>query len=260
MPFGLTGAPASFQALMNEVLREYLDQFVAAYLDDCVIYSESVEEHPEHVKKVLKKLQDAHLKVNLDKCEFHKTEIDFLGFVIGKDGIKMDQKKVQAIVEWKTPKSLRDIQVFLGFANYYRKFIKNYSAVVSPITKLTRKETKDNWKWTDEAETAFQKLKEMFTTGPILRHFDPKLPCIIETDASQTAIGAIISQPYEGRNHPIAFHSRTLSPAERNYHIHDKELLAIVEAFKIWRHYLIYSEDKIQIYTDHKNLTYFMVK
>lgn len=260
MPFGLTNAPATFQSLINEVLREHLDDFVVTYIDDILIYSKNKKEHQQHVKTIMKKLMDAQLQVKLSKCEFNKNEVEFLGFIISGNEIKMDPKKIKSIVEWKSPKSAHDIQIFLGFANFYRRFIQNYSKVVAPITKLLKKDEQNKWEWTNDAESAFQLLKEMFISEPVLKHFDHQLGCILETDASSTAIGAIISQEHNDRIHPIAYYSRSLTPAERNYHIHDKELLAIIEALQHWRHYLIYSQHKTKIFTDHKNLSYFMEK
>src|SRR5690606_32676612 len=252
-------APATFQAFINDVLREYLDQFVVTYIDDILIYSKNHNEHVQHVKLVMKKLLDAQLQAKLSKCEFHKTEVEFLGFIISTEGIKMDPKKVKDVLEWKTPQNVHDIQVFLGFANFYRRFIKNFSKVVAPITRLLKKDVP--FVWNQDADNAFESLKKAFTSDPILKHFDPTKPCYIETDASKEAIGAICSQKdNNGIMHPIAFYSRSLTPAERNYHIHDQELLAIIEAFEHWRHYLIYSEHTTRVFTDHKNLLYFTTK
>jgi hypothetical protein len=139
MPFGLTNAPASFQTYINEVLREYLDIFCVAYLDDILIYSDSEEEHVEHVRKVLKRLQDNGLFVNLEKCQFHVEEISFLGFIISSRGISMETSRITAIVEWPVPICVRDIQVFLGFANFYRRFVEGYSRIVVPVTSLLKK-------------------------------------------------------------------------------------------------------------------------
>ena len=140
MPFGLTNAPATFQAFINNVLRQHLDMFVTVYLDDIVVYSETLREHKLHVSKVLKALTKADLQVKPEKTEFHKQEIEFLGFIIGKDGIKMDPKKVEAVITWPTPKSVKDIQSFLGFANFYRRFIKDYSKEAEPLTQMTQKD------------------------------------------------------------------------------------------------------------------------
>jgi hypothetical protein len=241
---------------VNNVLHEYLDIFTIAYLDDILVFSRNKEEHVGHVKKVLGALQEAGLLVKPEKCEFHKDSVEFLGFILTLEGIKMDKKKVAAIVEWPTPTNVTEVQSFLGFANFYRRFIKGYSMIVGPLTTLTKKD--HPFEWTDAAEKAFQKLKNAFTSEPILRTFDPERPIILETDASDYAIGACLSQPDEDKKlHPIAFYSRKMAPAELNYEIHDKELLAVVMAFKEWRVYLEGPKHKVKVYTDHKNLLYF---
>ena len=256
MPFGLCGAPATFQAFMNDILREHLDSFVVNYLDDCLIFSSTVEEHNVHVNLVLEKLRQANLSCKLEKCVFDTTSVEFLGYVITPEGIAMDPKKVEAVKDWKSPSSVHDIQVFLGFTNFYKRFIANYSKKCLPLTALLKKDVK--FEWSSVAEQAFIDLKEAILSEPILKHFQPDLPCIVETDASDYALGAILSQPDEkGVNHPIAFHSRKLLPAETNYQIYDKELLAIVDSFKHWRHYLEFSEHPVAVITDHKNLEYF---
>ena len=145
MPFGLTNAPAMFQAFINNVLRQHLDIFIMIYLDDIMVYSETLQEHKLHVGKVLAALTKADLWVKPEKTEFHKQEIEFLGFIMGKDGIKMDPKKVEAVTTWPTPKSVKDIQSFLGFANFYWRFIKDYSKEAEPLTQMTRKDTVFEW-------------------------------------------------------------------------------------------------------------------
>jgi len=259
MPFGLTNAPATFQAFLNDVLRDCLDTVVVIYLDDILIYSPDEESHASHVRQVLQRLADAQLQVNLDKCQFHVTKVEFLGYVISPEGISMDPAKVEAIVNWPVPKCVRDIQVFLGFANFYRRFIKNFSARVAAITRFLKKNVA--FAWDTPAQEAFDKLRKTFTSAPVLAHFDPAKPCCIEPDASKYGLGAVCSQPDEnGVLHPIAFYSRSLLPAEKNYHIHDTELLAALEGFELWRHYLAYSDHPATILTDHKNLEYFSEK
>ncbi|MCO5566654.1 hypothetical protein L7F22_020332 [Adiantum nelumboides] len=168
----------------------------------------------------------------------------------------MDPKKVQTILDWETPTSVRDVQYFLGFANFDRIFIQGYSKVATPLTRLTGH---PKFVWDSEAAKAFQALKQAFTTAPILIHADPTKPFILETDTSDFALGAILSQVGDdGRVHPVAFHSRKFLAAEINYEIHDKELLAIVDSFETWRHLLEGAPHKITVYTDHKNLEYFM--
>jgi len=257
MPFGLTNAPATFQALINTALHEYLDVFCTAYLDDIIVYSRgNLEEHKEHVKKVLRKLQEYKLLVHPGKSEFHVKETDFLGFVISRDGIKMDTKKTEAVRDWPTPTSVKEVQSFLGFANFYRKFIQGYSKTTAPLTEVTKKEV--GFYWNQEQEQAFQELKKKFTEAPILCMFDPELPITVETDASDFAIGACCSQLHpDGKRRPVGYYSRKLTPAELNYDIHDKELLAVVAALTEWRSWLEGPKYQVTVLSDHKNLTSF---
>src|SRR5579871_4577319 len=256
MPFGLTNAPASFQSLINDVLRPYLDKFVVAYLDDLLIYSKNEDEHKKHVRMVLKALAERKLRVKLSKCEFHVVKTEFLGYIIEPGQISMDPKKVESIAEWPTPTNLKEVQSFLGTTNYYRRFIKGYSRIATPLTELTKNDRP--FQWGKEQELAFLKIKRHIVTAPVLKMFDPAKPITIETDASDYAIGACMSQPDdEGRLHPVMFYSRKMVPAERNYDIHDKELLAIVDTFREWRVYLQGTTHQVKVITDHKNLTFF---
>jgi len=257
MPFGLCNAPATFQDMINHIFRDLLDQGLVAYIDDLLIYASTREKHDQIVTEVLKRLRDNRLAVSAEKCEWAKEEVEFLGYVIGRDGVKMSQEKVEGVLEWKTPKSLVEVQQFLGFANFYRRFIRDYSRIARPLTELTKGDGK-SWTWTSEAEQAFTELKQRFTTAPILAHFDPTRPVIVESDASDFALGAVLSQrDSDNRLHPVAFHSRKFSPAEINYEIHDKELLAIVDSFKHWRRYLEGAAHQVQVFSDHQNLEYF---
>ena len=256
MPFGLTNAPSTFQDMMNHVLSDILDVGVLAYMDDILIYAKTEEEHDRLVKEVLERLQHNGLAVSSEKCVWKTDEVEFLGYVIGRNGVRMDQAKVDAVLSWKQPTSLTETQSFLGFTNFYRRFIKDYSRIARPLTELTKKRRK--CEWNEEAGKAFEELKKRFTTAPILAHFDPTKPVIIETDASDFAIGAVLSQRNnENRLHPVAFHSRKFQPAEINYEIHDKELLAIVDAFKHWRRYCEGATHQVQVFSDHQNLEYF---
>jgi len=256
MPFGLTNAPSTFQDMINHVLSDLLDVGVLAYMDDILIYAKTREEHDRLVKDVLQRLEDKGLAVAAEKCVWSAQEVEFLGYVIGRNGIEMARNKVEAVLNWKTPRSLMETQSFLGFANFYRRFIQDNSRVARPLTELTKKSEK--WVWTKEAEEAFRELKNRFTSAPILAHFDAQKPVIIETDASDFAIGAVLSQrDIKGRLHPVAFHSRKFAPAEINYEIHDKELLAIVDAFKHWRRYCEGATNQVQVFSDHQNLEYF---
>ena len=230
MPFGLTNAPTIFQHLMNDIFREFLDNFVVCYLDDILICSKDIKQHEEHVRLVLDKLCSADLYAKLKKCNFHQSQVEFLGYIVSCDGISMDQKKIQAFLGWAIPKTVRDVQCFFGFANFYQIFIKNYSKIAAPLTWLT---CKDKLDWNSDAEKAFQLLKTAFTTAPVLVHPDFSKPFFMETDASNFALGAVLSQLGDGEKlHPVAFHSRKFSAAEINYEIYDKELLAIVDSFQ----------------------------
>ncbi|KAK3517158.1 hypothetical protein QTP86_019099, partial [Hemibagrus guttatus] len=257
MPFGLTNAPAVFQALINGVFQDLLGKGVIAYIDDILVYSSSMEEHVRMVREVRGRLQQHHLYAKLEKCEFHRSTVTFLGYVISRHGVEMDVVKVQAVTEWPAPNSVRELQRFLGFANFYRRFIRNYSSVAGPLTSLLRGKPK-KLTWTDPARSAFQQLKNCFTTAPILRHPDPDLPFVVEVDASSSGLGAVLSQRHgePGKLHPCAFYSRKLTSAEVNYDVGNRELLAIKAALEEWRHWLEGARHPFQVLTDHRNLEY----
>jgi hypothetical protein len=259
VPFGLTNGPSTFQRYINTTLIDYLDQFCSAYIDDILIYSENLEEHREHVRKVLKRLSDAGLQPDIGKCEFHVTETKFLGFIIGTNGVAVDPQKVEIVKDWRTPASLKEVQSFLGFCNFYRKFILNYGRVALPLTNLTKKGTA--FQWNIECQMAFDELKNRLLTAPVLAHFLPDRPTRVETDSSDETLGGVLSQKGEDDEwHPVAFYSMSLSPAERNYVIHDKELLAVIRALQLWRSELIGVQDKFIVLTDHRALEYFSTK
>ena len=257
MLFGLMNALATFQSLISTTFREYLNIFITAYLDNILVYTKStLKEHAKAVKKVFKALQQADMRLRPDRCEFHKKEVKFLGSIITTEGIRMDQKKVKAITEWPEPKNLKVVQSFLGFANFYQKFIQGYSEVVSPLTTLTTKEQPFNWG--KEQQDAFHGLKKKFISAPILASFDPEKKIILETNASHQALGSCLCQPDANKQlHSVANRSRKFSGPELNYNIHNKELLAIVDAFEKSRAYLEGSKYLVKVYLDHKNLSYF---
>src|SRR5579871_549532 len=258
LPFGLTGAPATFQRYINHTLREYLDEFVSAYLDDILIYTDgSLADHRHKVKLVLQKLQEAGLQLDVDKCEFECQSVKYLGFIIevGK-GIRMDPEKVAAIQNWEAPKTVKGVRSFLGFANYYRLFIANFADIARPLTDLMKKGQKFNWD--DKAQRAFEDLKQRFISDPILATFDPDRETVVETDASSWATGGVLSQYDDnGDLRPCAYYSKKNLPAECNYEIHDKELLAVIRCLEEWDAELR-SVKSFTILTDHKNLEYFM--
>lgn len=254
MPFGLTNAPATFQALINDVLRERLDVTVIAYLDDILIYSENEENHEEHVHWVLRRLQEAKLRVRPEKCEFHTKRVKFLGFIIQPGTIEQDPEKIKVVAEWPTPENLKDVQSFMGFCNFNRRFIRDFSGLSLPLTRLTRKEQAFLWSKIEEA--AFQALKEACISAPVLIMFQSGKPMRMETDASDLALGACITQEKDGKWHPVAYYSRKFSATEERYDVYDKELMAIVDAIQHWRIYCESCSD-LAIYTDHKNLVTF---
>ncbi|KAF8750905.1 hypothetical protein RHS01_09089 [Rhizoctonia solani] len=233
MPFGLTNAPAAFQHFMNDLFADLIDVTVVIYLDDILIFSENPEDHPAHVREVLSRLMKNQLFCKLSKCHFHVTTVDYLGIVISPSGFSMDQKKVEAVTSWPQPRTVKQVQAFLGFVNYLRRFIPNFSSVAQPLHNLTKKETP--WSWGDLEEAAFQELKVLVTQSPVLIHSNPKLPYYLETDASGVAMGA-----------------------EANYDTHDKELLAIIKALEEWRIFLEATDKPVQVFTDHWNLEYWM--
>ncbi|KAK2912287.1 hypothetical protein Q8A73_006400 [Channa argus] len=256
MPFGLTNAPAVFQSLINSVLRDFINRFVFVYLDNILIFSRNLHDHQQHVRLVLQRLLENRLIVKAEKCEFYVSTVSFLGFLIGEGEVKPDPEKTRAVTEWPRPGTRKQLQRFLGFANFYRRFIKNNSTIAAPLTKLTSPIAP--FRWTDKAEGAFIQLKEQFTSPPILSQPDTSRQFVVEVDASEVGVDAVLSQHSEGdqKLRPCAFFSRQLFPAERNYSVGDRELLAIKLALEEWRHWLEGVPQPFIIWTDHKNLAH----
>lgn len=258
MPFGMSNAPATFQSYIDRALQGLSDTELIAFIDDILIYGDTVEEVQQRTHRCLQRLREYGLYVKLKKCMFDVTEVPFLGYIIGKGGITMDTKRVDTIVQWPRPMKVKEVQSFLGFCNFYRRFIYQYSKVAAALTNLTKKEGR--FEWTAQAEGAFQALKGAFTKHLMLKHFDPNLPCYIYTDASGYAISGVLCQKYDGILHPVAFYSRKMDTAERNYGTPDQELLAIVKSMKHWRHYLEGALHQVTVYSDHANLQRFRTK
>nr|XP_028964667.1 uncharacterized protein LOC108169704 [Malus domestica] len=231
MPFGLTNAPATFQSLMNEIFRPYLRKFVLVFFDDILVYSDSWESHLHHLSLVFKVLQDHQLFVKRTKCDFGKSQIEYLGHVVSRQGVAADPSKLQSIQDWPLPHSVKALRGFLGLTGYYRKFILNYRKICGPLTALTKK---DAFKWTDEATRAFQALKDLMVSPHVLALPDFSKPFIIETDASNNGLGAVLHQ--DGR--PIAFTSKALGPRAQAMSTYEREMLAIVHAIKKWQSYI----------------------
>ncbi|XP_063942791.1 uncharacterized protein LOC135150428 [Daucus carota subsp. sativus] len=247
MAFGLTNAPA-FMDLMNRVFKKYLDKFVIVFIDDILIYSKTTEEHAEHLKTALEILRKKKLYAKFSKCEFWLEEVQFLGHIVSREGIKVDPAKIEAIMNWERPKTPTEIRRFLGLAGYYRRFVRDFSRIATPLTKLTRKNEK--FIWNEKCEESFQDLKKRLVSAPVLSLPDDQGNFVIYSDASYKGLGCVLMQ----HDKVIAYASRQLKPHEQKYLTHDLELAAIVFALKIWRHYL-YGE-KCEIYTDHKSLKY----
>ena len=290
MPFGLTKAPATFQSYMDDCLRPYLDDFAVTYLNDILIYSKNQQEHEKHVKLVLERLREFGLYCKAEKCEFSVPRVGFLGYIISAKGIEMEQDRLATIEDWPQPKSIHDVQVFLGFVNFYRRFIRHYPKITAAITDLLRTtgnsintsstkadgngnsntsgSTKSSstkarissngsqrFEWTIAANAAFQQLKQAFQEAPILTHFNPEKSIILQTDASGFALAGILNQFDDfGVLRSVAFCSKKICPAEQNYDTYDREQLAIVESFKGWRHYLEGGAHTVRVRCDHKNL------
>lgn len=259
MPFGLSGAPATFQRYINNILREYLDDFASAYLDDVLIYTCGTrEEHMVQVRKVLVRLKENGLHLDPDKCEFAVKRVKYLGFIIHAGvGVQADPDKIKTILEWEPPKTQKGLRGFLGFANFYRGFITNFAEAAAPLTDLTGKGRR--FEWEPDQEYSFQLLKKLFAHAPLLTEWNPDRETLLMADCSGYALGGELSQIVDGKRLPIGFHSKKLSPAERNYPIHDKEMLAIIKCLEQWSAELRGCE-KFKILTDHRNLEFFMTR
>jgi reverse transcriptase-like protein/integrase-like protein len=257
MFFGLTNSLATFQTMMDDIFRDEIAQgWLKIYMDDLIVASEEDEVvHQQRVDRVLQKIKDHDLFLKAKKCSFHKKQVEYLGVIIGQGKVEMDPVKVEGIAKWPTPTTVKDVRSFLGFCNFYRSFIANFSAVARLLNDLTKKQRQ--WSWTADEQASFDTLKDLCCSYPVLQSPDWMKPFHMDTDASDFALGVVISQEFDGKKHPIAFHSRTLLPAERNYDVHDKEMTAIVYGFKCGRPYFLGANHPIHVRTDHKNLQYF---
>ncbi|SPC66394.1 related to pol protein [Ustilago sp. UG-2017b] len=247
-----------FQSFINDIFWDIIGVYVVVYLDDFLIFSDTEESHVKHVTEVLTRLRSNRLFAKLSKCEFHTKTVEFLGYIIKPTGIEMDPGKVCTVKEWPMPESIHDIQRFLGFANFYRRFIAHFARIAKPLTSLVKPtERFKKFKLPEEAQQAFHQLIQAFTSAGVLQHFDYHLPTRVETDASDFAIAGVLKQEHEQRWHPVAYYSRKMSSAEKNYEIHDKELLAVVACLTQWRRMLAGLPSQLVILTDHEALKYF---
>ncbi|KAE8661278.1 hypothetical protein F3Y22_tig00116012pilonHSYRG00001 [Hibiscus syriacus] len=243
---------ATFCTLMNKLFQPYLDQFMVVYLDDIVVYSNSIREHVDHLRIVFKILRENELYVKKEKCTFATEEVHFLGHVIGHGKLLMDRNKIKAITEWEPPTKVSEMRSFLGLVNYYRRFIQGYSARASPLTDLLKKGKA--WEWSEQCQKAFENLKAAVSQEPVLALPDFTMPFEVHTDASDFAIGGVLMQ--EG--HPIAFESRKLNDTERRYTVQEKEMTAIIHCLRVWRHYLLGAHFTIK--TDNVATSYFQTQ
>lgn len=257
MPFGLKNAPATFQRAMNCILSDLIGKCCLVYLDDIIIFGSSLQQHLDNLNKVLKRLIEANLKVQLDKCEFLQKQCEFLGHIVTENGIKPNPNKIEKILSWPLPKTAKQIKGFLGLLGYYRKFIKDFAKLTKPLTRCLKKDAKIIHN--EEFKNCFNDCKQLLTSDPILRYPNFEKSFILETDASDFALGAVLSQKFEdAKEHPIAYASRTLNDTECNWSATEKELAAIVWAVKHFRPY-IYGT-KFQLRTDHKALVWLRQK
>ncbi|CAI7767097.1 unnamed protein product [Closterium sp. NIES-53] len=220
---------------------------VVVYLDDILIYSKDMKQHVEHLRRVFEILRRERFYVKLSKIEFALKKVQFLGHMVSAQGVHVDQKKIEAVRTWKTPENVKELQQFLGFANYYSRFVPNYAEIAAPLTNLLKKNTP--YQWEAKHQEAVEQLKTTLMSAPVLILPDPELDYVIEADASDQAVGAVLMQDQGKGLQPIAYLCKKLHGAELNYPIHDKEALAIVNAFKAWRCYL--EGRKTTVYTNH---------
>jgi len=256
-PFELANASSTFQRYINWALQNFLNEFCSAYVNDILIFiNESLHQHRNHVWKILLQLQEVGLQIDIDKCEFEVKSTKYLGFILKvKKGVQMNPQKMKAIMNWQASKSVKNVQSFIGFANFYWKFIKNFSNLIMSMMALVQKNT--SFKWTEKANQGFTKLKAMFISAPILVSFDHTCTTVMKTDFSGWCIGETLLQLMNDVWRPCAYYSKKNAPAECNYEIYDKEMLIIIQCLKEWDAELR-SVSSFQIHTDHKNLKYFM--
>lgn len=258
MFFGLTNSPATFQTMMDDLFRNEVAQgWLKTYIDDILVATTGTrEEHLERVKIVLQRLQDNDLFLKPEKCRFAQKSVEYLGVIISTQGIEMDSVKLKGLIDWPQPTTVTEVRSFLGFGNFYKPFIQDYAKIARPLHDLTKKGVP--FLWGDAQDIAFRTLKQRFASRPVLATVDYDKPFTLQTDASAFALGATLTQMQnDGKDHPVAFFSSSLLPAEVNYDIYDRELLAIVKAFRHWRHHLLGARHQITVLTDHNNLSYF---
>jgi hypothetical protein len=262
MFFGLCNSPATFQAFMNVIYQDIINKWqtqgtiIHIYMDNIAIaMTTNLADHITAMTDVFTVAKEHSLFFKPEKCKFHATSIDYLGVILEKGMTRMDPVKIAGIRDWPTPTKVKDIRSFLGFCNFYRPFIRGFAHVARPLNKLTRKDAE--WIWGDRQQKVFEELKQRVTSEPVLAHPELDKPFELEVDALGFAIGVVLLQKKEdGKRHPIAYYSATLTAMERNYDIFDLELLAVVNSLDHWQPYLAGSPHKVIVYSDHQNLLY----
>jgi len=254
MPFGLNNAPATYQRCIDVVLLGLKGIACLVYLDDIICFSASMEEHAEKLRDIFERLEQANFKIQPEKCVFATDTVEYLGHICTPLGIRPDPKKVTAIEEYPVPKTVRDIPAFIGLAGYYRRHVPNFAGLAKPLTTLTKKDVP--FVWTPECQQAFDELKRILSTEPLLIYPDFSQPFIVACDASTKAVGGVLSQRRNGREHPILYASRQLNSAESKYSVTELELLAFLFATKQFRCYL-YGRN-FTVYTDHRALKWLL--
>ena len=263
MFFGMCDSPATFQSMMDATFKDLINEGkIITYMDDLFLFVKDLTFLEENTKQVLRRLIDNDLYLKPRKCEFAQTKVEWLGMIIEKSQISMDAGKLKGIQDWPIPTTVKVVRGFLGFGNFYRRFIRHYSNIAKPLNDLTKKNQSFNW--TAECQQAFEELKRRFTEEPVLIMPDQTKSFQIECDTSKYVSGAVLTQndgltqnDRNGNRHPCAFISKTFSETERNYEIYDRELLAIIRALEEWRHYIQGSPHTTLILSNHKNLTYY---
>jgi hypothetical protein len=260
MYFGLTNSPATFQTMMkmNEIFQDLITKgVVSVYLDNILIFTNSMEEHHRITGLVLDRMHEHKLYLRLEKCKFEQTRIEYLGVIISHNKVEMDPVKIVGVADWLTPSNKKEVQSFVSFVNFYRRFIPGFSHHAHALFDLTMKDVR--FIWGLPQEDSFMKLKELITSAPVLVLPNDDLLFRLEADGSGITTGAVLSQQQVDDNvwHPVAVLYKVLNPVERNYEIHDTEMLAIIQGLEEWRHYLEGARHPVEIWTDHKNLEYF---
>jgi len=259
MFFGLTNSPATFQTMMNDIFQDLISKgVVCVYLDDILIFTETMEEHDRVTRLVLERLRQYKLYLRHDKCEFARTKIEYLGLIISHGQAEMDPVKIAGVAEWPTPSSKKEVQSFLGFTNFY--VASSRDSLTLPGRCLTSPGTTPIGIGETRRAPPLRQSEKRVVSAPILMFSDDSRPFRVEADSSDFATGAVLSQqsPTDNMWHPVAYYSKSLNAVECNYEIHDKEMLAIIRALEDWRHFLEGARHKFEIHTDHKNLEHFM--